>query len=131
MLDVGGDLMAMTARETMQALLDGKTLRYNRHGMDVRYKLDDKGNLLHIYEGNQMVLNSWTLSDLEVYEEYPLTFEQALRAMLDGKIVKSDCYPLLKQRFHDGCFEYNEDDAEWMDSYFSFVEQKAKWKVVE
>ncbi len=68
-----------------------------------------------------------------IVEEYPLTFEQALRAMLDGKIVRCDLRLHLKQRFHDGCFEFKEDDAddEWLDSYFPYEEQKAKWKVVE
>ena len=121
--------MTLNAREAMQALLDGKTLRYGPR--DVCYKLDEDGDLVCTSKGVQNVLTVWTLSDLEVYNEYPLTFEEALRAMLDGKIVGSDLYPRLKQRFHDGCFECKEDDAEWRDTYFAHVEQKAKWKVVE
>lgn len=125
--------MILTARETMEALLDGKTLRYNRNGMDVRYKLDDAGNLLQTHGCNYVVLRSWTLAGSEVYEEYPLTFEQALRAMLDGKIVMSNFYPNLKQRFHGGYFECgDDDDTEWREAtHFPFMEQGAKWKVVE
>lgn len=121
--------MTLNSREAMQALLDGKTLRYE--SKNVCYKLDEDGDLLYTSNGVQNVLTVWTLSDLEVYNEYPLTFEQALRAMLDGKIVRSDRYPYLKQRFHDGCFECKEDDTDWRDTYFAHVEQKSKWKVVE
>ena len=119
----------MNAKETMQALLDGKTLRYNRNGMDVRYKLDDAGNLLQTHGCSYVVLRSWTLADLEVYEGYPLTFEQALREMLDGKVVESQrCNN--PTRFHEGRFEYLCDDT-WFFTDIQKFEQKSKWKVVE
>ena len=116
--------MTLTAREAMQALLDGKMLR------------KDEVTIIPTEWGFQMQADDGAykdiiLRDCEICKEYPLTFEQALRAMLDGKIVESDLNPNLKQRFYDGCFKYNGDDAEWRDSYFPLVEQKAKWKVVE
>lgn len=129
--------MAMTARETMQALLDGKTLRYNRHDMDVRYKLDDAGNLLQTHGCSYVVLRSWTLADLEAYEEYPLKFEQALRAMLDGKVVEAE-HSDPERRFHHrfnrdlSCFEYySTEGCRWWSTHITECEQKAKWKVVE
>lgn len=129
--------MTLTARETMQALLDGKTLRYTRHDMDVRYKLDDAGNLLQTHGCSYVVLRSWTLSDLEVYEEYPLTFEQALREMLDGKVVEvenSDPCLRFSHRFNRefSHFEYRTPrGSNWMATHITGHEQEAKWKVVE
>lgn len=126
--------MTLTARETMQALLDGKTLRYNRCGMDVRYKLDDKGNLLQTHGCSYVELRSWTLSGVEVYEEYPLTFEQALREMLDGRIVMCESIDEHAYRFRNGMFEGStkwDRFTDWVScSIFTDV-QRAKWKVVE
>lgn len=123
--------MSMTAREAMQALLDGKTLMEEFNSNPSLYKLDDEGNLEVHNKSAWWKVNCWTLSHMMIYEEYSLTFEQALRAMLDGKIVGSDLYPRLKQRFHEGCFESNEDDTEWKTTQFAYLEQKAKWKVIE
>lgn len=127
----------MNAKETMQALLDGKTLRYNKYGMDIRYRLDGEGNLLHICKEGQDILKSWTLSGVEVYEEYPLTFEQALREMLDGKIVevgRLDPNLRIRYRFNHNfsCFEfYSASDGKWWRTRISECEQICKWKVVE
>lgn len=100
------------------------------------FKLSEKGWIVERFNDGWYASSYLLLNDIEDaieddIEEYPLTFEQALRAMLDGKVVESNLHPHLKQRFNDGCFEYNGDDAEWRDSYFPLVEQKAKWKVVE
>ncbi|MBQ7405311.1 MAG: hypothetical protein IJV90_02700 [Candidatus Methanomethylophilaceae archaeon] len=127
----------MNAKETMQALLDGKTLRYNKYGMDIRYRLDGEGNLLHIWKEGQEILKSWTLSGLEVYEEYPLTFEQALKEMLDSKVVEvkvSNTDLRIPHRFNReiSCFEHRSTcDGEWWETHISECEQKSKWKVVE
>lgn len=126
--------MTMTAREAMQALLDGKIV-YRRDDDDperiYEFKLSEKGYIVEWFK-DDWVLSHIPLNDLVgITEEYSLNFEQALHAMLGGKIVISDLNPNLKQRFHDGCFEYNGDDAEWRDSYFPIVEQKSRWKVVE
>ena len=120
----------MNAREAMQALLDGKTLYDNIYRC---WRMDDKGRLQMKWGDNGEWIESDTMwnDSCRIWEEYPLTFEQALRAMLEGKVVRSDLHPHIKQRFYDGCFEYNRDDAEWRDSYFPLGEQKSKWKVVE
>lgn len=126
----------MTAREAMQAMLVGKTV-YRRDFDDSErkymFKLSEKGQTVEWFDNGWMETMYIPLNDIEgVIEEYPLNFEQALRAMLDGKIVRNDFYPHFKQRFHNGCFEYNEDDtAEWHDTYFPHLEQKSRWKVVE
>lgn len=122
----------MNAKETMQALLDGKTLKCEY--VDVRYKLDDEGNLLYINRTGQNVLKNWTLADLEIYNEYPLTFEQALREMLDGKIVACrEPFPKYVYRFHNGRFESAHESnffTKWEQESMSSFMQNIKWKVV-
>lgn len=125
--------MTQTARETMQAFLDGKTLRYDLHGMDIRCKLDDKGNLLQICDGGPRVLESWLFNNIKgIVEENLLTFEQALRAMLDGKTVQCEDTEGYEYRFNprDSCFEYSFDE-DWHDGCVGLSEQKSMWKVVE
>ena len=130
--------MKMTAKAAMQALLDGKTLE----GDDPWYmiKLDDEGNLVACDTKDGLeedgFKTAYTLINHmdRVHEEYPLTFEEAIRVMLDGKVVvTSELHPYFRQRFHDGHFEYKEEDeTEWMESYFPPCEQKGtKWRVVE
>ncbi len=121
----------MNAREAMQALLDGKTLCDN---IGRCWKMDDRGKLQTRWDDNEKWIESDSIwnDSCRIWEKYPLTFEQALRAMLDEKVVSSDLYPRFRQRFHDGCFECKKDeDGEWMGSFFTLREQKAKWKVVE
>ena len=122
----------MNAKEAMQALLDGKTLKCEY--VDVRYKLDDEGNLLYINRTGQNVLKNWTLADLEIYDEYPLTFEQALRAMLDGKTVMRKSSDEHRYRIHNGTFESSTERGDFTDWELCTIfanTQKAKWKVVE
>ena len=88
-------------------------------------------------------IEGWRLSpdDLNritgVVEEYPLNFEQALRAMLDGKVVeveRLDFKPRFPHRFNRelSCFEfYSTSDGKWWMTHISECEQICKWKVVE
>lgn len=122
----------MNARETLQALLDGKTIIGSSGHL---WKLDEYDGLIYrkpekkAWQESPMVFNG----DCEVYEEYPLTFEEALRAMLDGKVVicnySSDARP---HRFHDGVFQFLYCNEKWSPAiWFEEKSQKAKWKVVE
>ena len=121
--------MAMTAREAMQALLDGKGV------------ISDQDRLYWLTEQDRLVFRGvhgyveFDLSEMNqivsIYEEsldYPLTFEEALKAMLDGKVVKSQrCSN--PTRFHEGRFEYLCDDT-WFFTDIQKFEQESKWKVV-
>lgn len=120
----------MNARDTLRALADGETI-IDKDGF--LWKVDEYDELVVKKLERERWIHSYSIfnGDCEIYKEYPLDFEQALRAMLDGKVVRSDLRPHLKQRFHDRRFEFNEDDDEWLDSYVPLEEQKAKWKVVE
>ena len=121
----------MNAREAMQALLDGKTLYQRTTGCGrVTCKLDSEGVLRTISEGGLQFGNNLNVME-GIYEEYPLTFEQALRAMLDGKVVKSEGMASpIRFNHYDGVFQYlNSDD--WRGAYISRPQQREKWKVVE
>lgn len=127
--------MTLNARETMQALLDGETvIMWAQEGCRVFVKLSEDDMLVcrtddetEYHEPKYTAFNHAE----SIYVEYPLNFELALRAMLNGKVVRSNYCPCLKQRFHDGCFESNDNGTEWRDTSFPYEEQKAKWKVVE
>ena len=122
--------MTLTAREAMQALLDGKGV------------ISDQDRLYWLTEEDLLVFRGvhgyveFDLSEMNqivsIYEEspdYPLTFEEALKAMLDGKVVESQrCNN--PTRFHDGRFEYLCDDT-WFFTDIQKFEQESKWKVVE
>lgn len=121
----------MNARDAMQALLDGKTLC---NGNSNHYKLDSDG---YIISKGDISAGNWYSTDIlcmnGVVDEYPLTFKQALRAMLDGKVVMNDCTCGMF-RFNDG-FEVGKnltsDEGKWFPVVIYRNEQKAKWKVVE
>lgn len=113
--------MTLTTKEAMQALLDGKTLRKDEititptaWGLSMK---SDNGTYERI-----------TLKDCEVVEEYTLTYKQALRAMLDGKVVEND-YEFGIYRFDKG-FEYSSIGG-WQPCVMGVTLQKFKWKVVE
>lgn len=121
----------MNAREAMQALLDGKTMYLDKD--KALYKFDCDGNLMV----NASYTKGWVpwlnFEGIEIYEEYPLTFEQALTAMLDGKIVMcSEPFPYA-YRFHNGRFEsahVSDCFTKWEQEGMPSFKQNAKWKVV-
>lgn len=118
----------MNAKEAMQALLDGKIVT----GFNTKWKLNGSGEL--IVEG----IDGWNPSgnDLNhitgVVEEYPLTFEQALREMLDGKVVMCEVFHDREYYFIDGWFRFQYHDDSWLQvDWFTEKLRDAKWKVVE
>lgn len=119
----------MKARETMQALLDGKTV-YDADESN-HFKLYSDG---YIYAKGLLTGERWHITQMlcmDIYEEYPLTFEQALRAMLDGKIVEGELHSDL-YRFNKVLgFEHLDCDDRWMQCEIEVPEQEHKWKVVE
>lgn len=120
----------MNAREAMQALLDGKVVT----GHKIKLMLNKDGYLL------SKEIEGWGLShnglnDMTgVVEEYPLTFKEALCAMMDGKVVTSkNSYSKYRLRGTFQCWrEIFKDDWAWEDTCgFDYTEQESKWKVVE
>ena len=123
--------MTLTAREAMQALLDGKTLIGNTHSC---WKISDEGELQMRWEARENWICAGVIwnGDCKIQEEYSLTFEEAVRAMLDGKVVECDPTISSPLRFHDGEFQFLDCVGEWIQAnWFKNELQKAKWKVVE
>lgn len=113
--------MTLTAREAMLALLDGKTLR--KDGVVITPA--EWGLLMKFDNGTcEQIL----LGGCEVVEEYPLTYEQALREMLDGKVVENS-YKFGRYRFDKG-FEYS-SICDWQPCVMDVTLRNYKWKVVE
>lgn len=111
----------MTAREALQALMDDKTLR------------NDEVTITPTAWGLSLKFNNGTydrikLNNCEVVEEYPLTYEQALRAMLDGKVVENS-YKFGTYRFDKG-FEYA-SICGWQPCVMDVALRTYKWKVIE
>lgn len=129
--------MTLTAKEAMQALLDGKTVYQMDYDLECThmFKLSEKGWIVEWFNDSWCASSYLPLNDIEgVIEEYPLSFEQALHAMLDGKVVECEATPILRQRFCNGQFEYLNflSNSNWgLSEYLREKEQKAKWKVVE
>ena len=132
--------MTLTAKETMQALLDGRTLE--RDDPWCLIKLDDEGKIVMCTSINPLEKGEFTerytlINKMDrIYEEYPLNFEQALRAMLEGKVVEVErFYTNLTYRFNRelSCFEfYSTSDDKWWSTHIPECEQSCcKWKVVE
>lgn len=129
-----GGRMTITAREALQALLEGKTLLTSDDNL---YEIHNE-RLVISYNGG---LNWHTDSDLneieEVFEEFYLTFAQALRSMLEGRVVMSESSVAeirLQYRFNYecSCFEYRMgDEGDWRVTHIRDSEQKSMWKVVE
>ena len=122
----------MNAREAMEALLEGKTLTaYDT----VDYRLNDTG----IIEHRGHTAPAWheyptfMNNNPKIMEEYPLTFKEAVMAMLDGKIVVSEYYSGLRNKFEDGQFLHSiKYEYDWDVTHgFENGEIKGKWKVVD
>lgn len=118
----------MNARETMQALLDGKTI--HRRGNTIT--LTDWGLSIKCGESTW---GRFMLEDSEIVEEYTLTFEEALREMLDGKVVMcKEPFHGYAYRFHNGRFEsahVSDCFTRWEQEGMPSFRQNSKWKVVE
>lgn len=126
--------MTLTAREALQALLDGKTLRDRE---DRYWRMDDEGELQTKWE----MEDDWICSeaiwngDCRIQEEYPLIFMDALKAMLDGKTVESGN---SKRKYFlasadVGVFAEMKEDtpSRTFVTEMKLTEQIGRWKVIE
>ena len=120
----------MNAREAMEALLEGKTLCTENY----KYKLNDEGNVVESFTMKDDWHNICTfINNSKLKEEYTLTFKEAVMAMLDGKIVVSEYYSGLRNKFEDGQFLHSiKYEYDWDITHgFENGEIEGKWKVVE
>lgn len=125
----------MNAREALQALLDGKILSESfsiRGGRLIRLNKD--GNIETLGEGGMGVHRTMpylTFENTKIWEDYPLTFVEAMKALAEGYSVESE---RSKARF----FAYNgkmyarcegDDDDEVRD--ITTEEISGMWRLVE
>lgn len=118
----------------LRLLLEGKTLRSFD---DTLYRVHNGKLAISYNEGLNWYNDSEMNNIEEVLGEFYLTFAQALRAMLEGRVVMSEA-PIaelrLQYRFNceRSCFEYRtRSDGDWKATHIGESEQKSKWKVVE
>lgn len=137
----------MKGEETLRALLAGKTLVSE---VGTPYRLSD-GRLIHRLVGVKDKVGDfeidfsdvWTFAEssfnsimdreFTVYEEeYPLTFKEALKEMLDGKVVGCEIDPHCIWRITEKGFEYQTEGVTWKRVLLIYpYEQKGKWRVVQ
>lgn len=120
----------MNAREAMQALLDGKTVITNFG----EYRLSDDGEVVLRSCPEDVWIHCGTFINhvSEIVEEYPLTFKEAVMAMLDGKIVVSEVDSDTQNKFDCDRFYAKPKFTDWVEAVgFAPGETKCKWKVVE
>lgn len=130
--------MTMTAMEAMQALLDGEIVHCHNDGDLHKFKLADGGELLWWSTSyDRWTPVPWLLNSIEgIYEEYSLTFKEALKAMIDGKIVESD---VSKRKYHlmnvygypETFVEVGDESSTTILTEIKLPDQIGKWKVVE
>lgn len=84
----------MNAREVLQALLDGKTLREEFMTRDYRLiRLNDNGDIETMVRGNVDVHRTMpyvTFENVEIWIPYTLNFARALEGLISGKSVQSE-----------------------------------------
>lgn len=84
----------MNAREALQALLDGKTLREKFNTPDYRLiRLNDDGDIETMTRGNVEVHRTMPfviLENVEIWVPYTLNFARALEGLISGKSVQSE-----------------------------------------
>lgn len=64
-------------------------------------------------------------------DTFPLTFGEALRAMLEGRVCASEVFPDSHTRFHDSVFQQRVRGSEWGRCTVFGAEQTSMWRVVE
>ncbi|MBQ7405290.1 MAG: hypothetical protein IJV90_02595 [Candidatus Methanomethylophilaceae archaeon] len=130
--------MTMTAEEAMQALLEGEVVYCYSCGEIHKFRLSDEGKLQSWHDNpGGWETTPWLLNSIEgVYDEYPLVFKEALKAMLDGKTVESDVskrkYHLMNiYGYHETFVEVGDESCTTILTEIKLSEQIGKWKVVE
>lgn len=128
--------MTLTAKEAMQALLDGKIVYRQCKGDINKFKLSDDGTLDWCTSYDNWAPVPWMLNSIEgVFEEYPLTFREALKAMIDGKAVESEyskCRYILASACGVTFAEVTKSEhSRLLITEIKVPEQIGKWKVIE
>lgn len=129
-------VMQMKGEEALKALFENKTViadwgdTYRMKNGVLMFRHWDTDS----FQPSTITINNFLGALFEVQEEYHLTFQQALKAMLDGKVVKCETSKCHLWRISEKGLEIAlaVEDLEWTSMYMiSSYDQKAKWKVIE
>lgn len=122
--------MTLTARETMQKLLAGKTLHDKYGGL---YRLNKHGVLERQMDSGTPWREMDFLNNIEgVGEKYPLTFEKAMYAMLSGRTVEAEFSQDLYKFRNSDFMTKSEPNEEWETIEFIGRHNRLnKWRVIE
>lgn len=92
-----------------------------------------RGRVPWLASQTDMLAEDWEELETEQEVGYPLTFREALNAMMEGKTVESEIVPEVEQRLTDCGFEYRGfGKREWWHSTdFSEKEASCMWRVIE
>lgn len=121
----------MNAKECMQALVKGKTLRR----FDVFIKLDEDGDISingETPDYRDLGKLNFNAPFWEVTEEYPLTFKEAMQEAINGKKIAHETY-YKDVYFFDkkGCLRCNHETYGAGITSISDKHVTGKWRVVE
>jgi hypothetical protein len=121
----------VNAKECMQALVKGKTLRR----FDVFIKLDEDGDISingETPDYRDLGKLNFNAPFWEVTEEFPLTFKEAMQEAINGRKIAHETY--YKDIFFfdkKGCLRCNHET--YGEGFVSFSDEHVtgKWRVVE
>lgn len=80
-----------------------------------------------------LIAEDWEELEAEQEARFPLTFREAINAMMEGRAVESEALPDVEQRLSEAGFECRKlGKDKWYHTLdFSEDEVSGKWKVVE
>lgn len=124
----------MKGEEALKALFENKTVIADWG----TYRMVD-GVLMHgstdsdSFYPSTITINNFLASDFNIQDEFHLTFQEALKAMLDGKAVMCETAQHSIWRVTEKGFEVSPAPCPQRGGMTTIAnrEQKAKWRVVE
>ena len=122
----------MNAKMAMRWLLAGKTLAYE-DGARLRLIGDDLYIEYYHYDDDRLYKphDMSLFEGLQELEEYPLNFEEALEAMLEGEVVENEVEGLhIRLNPEKHMMEVLSDDT-WVGYSLWSYSMTSQWRVVE
>ncbi len=93
-----------------------------------------RGRVPWLASQTDMLAEDWEELEAEQEAGFPLTFREAINAMIKDKTVESEVLPGIEQRLSEVGFVHrgwNGKGIWWHSQGFSEVEASGKWRVVE
>ena len=97
----------MNGKNLLKALIDGETLTVS--DFSLRLRMEEDGTLLKLVHGENrgwertsIDFNLFVSQELQIVETYDLTFEDAVKSILEGKTVACESDPRIRIRMLEG-----------------------------